>query len=85
MKPEKISRGTRLPATMWKEIEEMAELLGYNENQFIESCVSSMLEMIKSREKRAIPKLVYLADAAKDCMNIPIHLINDTKKNKLKN
>lgn len=78
MKSKKISRGTRLPATMWKDIEEMAELLGYNENQFIESCVSSMLEMIKSREKRSIPKLVYLADAAKDCLNIPVHLIDNT-------
>ena len=60
--------------TMWEQIEVKAELLGYNENQFVEKCVAAILEMINTNEKRTVPKIVSMADAAKDFINIPIHL-----------
>ena len=72
------------PPTMWQGIEAQAELLGYNENQFVEKCVAAILEMINTNEKRTVPKIVSMADAAKDFVNIPIHLVEDVSQQKEK-
>lgn len=82
MASKKLSRGMNLPITMWKDIEETAKLLGYNENQFVEKCVEAIFEMINTPEKRIVPKIVHMADAAKDFINIPIHLVDNVAQQK---
>jgi hypothetical protein len=59
---------------MWKDIEEQAKLLGYNENQFVERCVEAILEMIKTSQKQTVPKIVLMANVAKNCVTFPISI-----------
>ncbi|MEZ5406319.1 MAG: hypothetical protein R3F23_09225 [Verrucomicrobiia bacterium] len=80
MASKKTSRGMSFPNTMWKDIEEQAKLLGYNENQFVERCVEAILEMIKSSQKQTVPKIVLMANVAKNCVTFPISIDATTQE-----
>ena len=82
MASKKTSRGLYLPNEKWEAIDKQAELLGYNSNQFVEDCVDAIFEMINTTGKRTVPKIIHIADAVKEALNIPVHLIDNVSQKK---
>ena len=90
MNRKKKPRGVTLSAEDWEEVVKSAKLINYNNAQFMEFCIKSVLEMIKSPEKRRLPLIVKLVDRAKDALHeeellkdvitIPIHLTDEHGK-----
>jgi hypothetical protein len=82
MSSKKIPGGLSLTTEMWQEVDKQAKLLGYSRNQFVEECVEAILKLINTTGRRTVPRIVHIADAVRDSLNIPIHLEDNLRKQK---
>lgn len=85
MRARKKPRGITLPDALWSDVVKNASLIKYNHSYFMETCVRSIIEMINEPEKRKIPLIVRLVDAAKanakDLLTVPLQVIDDVTIN----